>query len=417
MKPSRLFWKFFLAFWLATCCSFIIGAGLIRAIKTNPGILAGAEAVAITRGLIEQGGPEAAQLLLQQQRGATGALALYDAQGRYVAGNPRIALDRLADRVRAPNGKIYRLVNSGPRVNGAMPLLIGGVVSVFFSAALAWYFSVPLAHLSQGFRAVSAGRLGTRVRPQIGARRDEIADLAREFDGMAAQLEELWLAQQRLLHNVSHELRSPLARLQVAIGLLRQSFDGSPDMLGRVEREAERLEGLIGEVLTLARLKDAHALASPEKLDLMDLIVAIVEDANFEARPKGCHVRLDGMAPFVTLAEGELLYRAFENVIRNAVKYSPQKGDVVVTVRSWSDRLLVEVDDEGPGVPEASRVEIFDAFKRLAHGDEAADGFGLGLAIAREAVERHGGSVRAEGRDGGVGLRMVIEVPRRVAAP
>jgi signal transduction histidine kinase len=179
-----------------------------------------------------------------------------------------------------------------------------------------------------------------------------------------------------------------------------------------VEREAERLEGLLAEVLTLARLKETRSTMPLEKIDLMDLIVAIVEDANFEGQAKGRHVRLEGAPTFVRFAEGEVLYRAFENVIRNAVKYSSAGGEIIVRATALSDRLVVEVIDEGPGVPEAARSEIFDAFKRLEGVDNNSDGYGLGLAIAREAIERHGGAIRAEDGPGGIGLRMILEVPR-----
>ncbi|QUD90220.1 HAMP domain-containing sensor histidine kinase [Phenylobacterium montanum] len=414
MKPGRLFWKLFLAFWLATGCSFLIGASLLKATQGDPG---GAAALAsAARRIIETDGLDAARPLLEDQRKTGGPLALYDLAGRLVGGDGRLVLAGGAERLTAPDGGQYLLAVAGPRVVQTTPLLIGAAVSFVFSAAVAWYLALPLAHLSQGFRAVAAGQLATRVVPQIGRRRDEIADLAREFDGMAAQLQLLWLAQQRLLHNVSHELRSPLARLHVAIGLLRQSPDRQTEMLARVEREADRLESLLSELLTLARLRAGESLTATETIDLLDLLAAIVEDANFEAQVRGCHVRLAGEAPFVTFADGELLYRAFENVIRNALKYSPPDGEVVVQTSLRGERLRIEVIDQGPGVPEATREEIFEPFKRLEGEKDATDGFGLGLALAREAVEHHAGEVRAEAGANGAGLRIVIEIPRRTVA-
>jgi len=414
MKPSRLFWKFFLAFWLASICLLVIGVIVLSVVRNDPAqAVAVAQLQDIVADVITSDGPAAAEPVLTQQERRNGSLALYDAEGRFVAGAPRAALGTSAKAVLAPDGRRFQLAIAVPRASLVAPVLISGFVSVLFSAALAWYFSVPLAHLSEGFRAVSRGQLSTRVAARIGARRDEIADLAQEFDGMAAQLEQLWLAQQRLLHNISHELRSPLARLQVAVGLLRQSPEGRLDMLSRVEREADRLEGLLAEILTLARLKAGHALGHEEKLDLMDLVSAIIDDANFEAQTKACRVSFEGAVPFVTFAKGEVLYRAFENVIRNAVKYSPPGEEVLVRAGIERDRLVLEVIDRGPGIPAAAREEIFDAFKRFDGEAGRLEGFGLGLAIAREAVVWHGGDIRAEDGPLGGGLKMVVTVPRR----
>lgn len=414
MRPSRLFWKFFLAFWLASICLLVIGVTILSVLRNDP-----AQAVAVVQlqeivaDVIASEGPEAAEPVLTQQERRNGRLALYDAEGRFVAGAPRVALGTSTKAVLGPDGRRFQLAVAVPHTSLVPPILISGCVSVLFSAALAWYFSVPLAHLNAGFRAVSTGQLSTRVAARIGSRRDEIADLAQEFDGMAAQLEQLWLAQQRLLHNISHELRSPLARLQVAVGLLRQSPEGRLDMVSRVEREADRLEGLLAEILTLARLKAGHALGHEEKLDLMDLVSAIIDDANFEAQTKACRVSLEGAVPFVTFAKGEVLYRAFENVIRNAVKYSPPGEEVVVRAVVERDCLVLEVIDKGPGVPTAAREEIFDAFKRFDGETGRLEGFGLGLAIAREAVVWHGGDIRAEDGPLSGGLKMVVTVPRR----
>jgi len=416
MMPSRLFWKFFLAFCMASICLLVIGMALLSVLRNGPAqMLAVAQVQEIVADVIAADGPAAAEPVMLQQARRNGRMALYDAEGKFIAGVAGVALGSKTQTVLAPDGRRYQLAIAAPQSSLAPPLLVSGFVSVLFSAALAWYFSVPLAHLSAGFRAVSAGQLSTRLGARVGARRDEIADLAHEFDGMAAQLEQLWLAQQRLLHNISHELRSPLARLQVAVGLLRQSPDGRMDMVSRVEREADRLEGLLAEILTLARLKAGHALGHEEKIDLMDLVSAIIDDANFEAQTKACRVTFEGAAPFVTFAKGEVLYRAFENVIRNAVKYSPPGETVLVRAGIEHDRLVLEVIDKGPGVPTAAREEMFDAFKRFDGEARRLEGFGLGLAIAREAVLWHGGDIRAEDGPLSGGLKMVVTVPRRGA--
>lgn len=296
--------------------------------------------------------------------------------------------------------------------NRTMPLLIGTVVSLFFSGALSWYLARPITHLSRGFRAIAEGRLATRVHPLVGSRRDEIADLTREFDGMAAQLQQLLAAQERLFHDVSHELRSPLTRLQLAIGLLRQSPEKVPDMLVRVEREAERLNRLIEELLTLARLKSSSAEFPAGPIDLVDLLTAIVDDANFEGQAKHCEIRYVPTAPFVTMGNGDLLYRAFENVIRNAVKFSPTNARVDVTAEVSDEQAVVCISDHGRGVSAELLADIFEPFKRGdADGVETA-GFGLGLAISKHAVERHGGSIEAMPAEGG-GLTVKIVLPRQ----
>lgn len=295
--------------------------------------------------------------------------------------------------------------------NRTMPLMIGTVVSLFFSAGLAWYLARPITHLSRGFRAIADGQLTTRVHPLVGTRRDEIADLTRDFDGMAAQLQHLLQTQERLFHDVSHELRSPLSRLQLAIGLLRQSPEKIPDMLLRVEREAERLNSLIEELLTLARLKSSSADFGVSPVDLIDLLTAIVDDANFEGRAKGCTIRYSPAAPFVTLGNGDLLYRAFENVIRNAIKFSPPNTSVDVTADVNGECAVVSIQDRGAGVPVGMEADIFEPFKRVDTDGVEVTGFGLGLAIAKYAVERHGGSIRAMAGVGG-GLRVVISLPR-----
>jgi signal transduction histidine kinase len=300
-------------------------------------------------------------------------------------------------------------------LNRTMPLVIGTFVSLLFSAGLAWYLARPITHLSRGFRSIAAGELTTRVHPLVGTRRDEIADLTRDFDGMAAQLQQLLATQERLFHDVSHELRSPLTRLQMAIGLLRQSPEKLPDMLARVEREAERLNRLIEELLTLARLKSSTAEFDSGPVDLIDLLTAIVDDANFEGRGKGCEIRYRPAAPFVTVGNGDLLYRAFENIIRNAIRFSPPHACVDVTAEVTADRAVIRIRDRGRGVPTAMLLDIFEPFKRVDAEGADMSGFGLGLAIAKYAVERHGGSIHALPGDGG-GLMMEIALPRRPAS-
>ena len=296
------------------------------------------------------------------------------------------------------------------------PVIAGALVSLAFSTLAAWYLSKPIRHLRWALHQVAEGHLDVRVQPLMGHRRDDVADLGRDFDRMAQQLQQSLAAHKRLLHDVSHELRSPLARLQAAIGLARQNPQKLEPMLERIEREAERVDRLVGELLTLARLESADMSPPRERVDLIELLGAIADDAQFEARASGRDVLLRADASFVAEVGAELIYRAFENVIRNAVKYTREGSAVEIEARVVADgaALEVAVGDRGPGVPQAALQAIFEPFQRLAVEQPIA-GFGLGLAIARRAIESHGGSIQACQRDGG-GLLMYIRLPADAGA-
>jgi two-component system, OmpR family, sensor kinase len=293
------------------------------------------------------------------------------------------------------------------------PLAVGTLTMLVTSLGLAWYLARPLHHLSWALRRVAEGHLDTRVQDRMGGRRDEIVDLAADFDGMARQLQALTESRTALLHDISHELRSPLTRLQVAIGLLRQEPAQSEQMLARIEREAQRLDALIEQLLTWHRLEAGAAAAHPSRVDVIELLHAIGEDAQFEAQAQGKDVQLIAAGTFVCDVHGELIYRAYENVIRNAIKFTAAHGEVIVTVRvsPGDETLLCSVEDRGPGVPQEMLETIFHPFTRVA-GSEGVQGVGLGLAIARRAFELHGGSIHAQARDGG-GLSVIMALPQR----
>lgn len=293
-----------------------------------------------------------------------------------------------------------------------VPLVTGSLAMLVVGAAVAWYLAGPIGHMRQGLRRAALGRFDTRVLPLLGGRRDELAELAEDFDSMAAQLQLLTNARQQLLHDVSHELRSPLARMQAAIGLSRQDPAQAAVMLERIERESDRLDALIEQLLTLHRLEATAESWPLETLDLLDLLRAVADDADFEARAQSRQVQFHSEGRFVSKVHGELLYRAFENVVRNAVKYTAPgtNVDIVAQVVAEGDRLVVTVSDCGPGVPEESRRRMFEPFVRL-EGSESVRGAGLGLAIAQRAVEMTGGRIAASARPGG-GLTMTILIPR-----
>lgn len=278
----------------------------------------------------------------------------------------------------------------------------GFLTSLLFSAWLAWYLSKPIRHLRSAFAALSQGRLETRAGPDMGRRRDELADLGRHFDHMAERIGQLVQAQRRLLHDVSHELRSPLARLQAAVGLGRQRPEQAAASLDRIEREAGRLDALVGEVLTLSRLEAGMPGARVEEVDLGELVESIVEDARFEAAAKDVAVVCPELGEIPIRGYGELIYRAIENIVRNAIKHTLPGGRVTLEIDAASDarRVRLAVLDQGPGVPEERLAAIFEPFFRNADGG-GPEGFGLGLAIARRAVEAHGGSISARNRPEG----------------
>jgi len=291
-----------------------------------------------------------------------------------------------------------------------MPILTGSAVSLLFAALLAWYFAKPIHSLRAAFESVAGGKLETRVDESMRHRNDELADLGSDFDRMANRLESLIEGQRRLLHDVSHELRSPLARLQAATGLLRQQPDRATEFIERIERDTGRMDMLVGELLTLARLDAGMAGQLDETVELPELLADIAEDARFEAEGKRCSIDVEMNGPTIARGSRELLHRAIENVVRNAVRHSPDDGHVKISTHASDGRLLLTVVDAGPGVSEKELASIFEPFVRSAR-EGSFSGYGLGLAITRRVIEAHGGSVSAVNRPEG-GLVVTLELPK-----
>jgi two-component system OmpR family sensor kinase len=208
---------------------------------------------------------------------------------------------------------------------------------------------------------------------------------------------------------VSHELRSPLARLQAAADLVRQQPERAAEFIERIERDTGRMDKLVGELLTLARLDSGMPGNVDEVLDLRDILAEIADDARFEAERKHCSIDLDIDGALAARGSHELLYRAIENVVRNAVLHSPEGGRISISARAKEGRLHLAIADNGSGVPESDLAAIFDPFVRSGSGPSLG-GYGLGLAITRRVVEAHGGSVSATNRRDG-GLVVVLELP------
>lgn len=280
--------------------------------------------------------------------------------------------------------------------------LIGGLM---FSAALAWYLTKPIQRLHDGFAQLAQGRLGVRLSAHMGRRRDELADLARDFDLMAERLQQLIASREHLLHAVSHELRSPLARLHLAVGLALQNPQRLSATLDRIELEVKRLDGIVGEFLTLARA-EAGPPQLQDYLDLSSLALTVANDARFEAQSSGVlvdtNLEQDSQEGLPTVkGNAELLRRALENVVRNALQHSaPGQTVRIEVIPDWAAHyFVIKISDEGPGMEPEVLDALFEPFVR-GQSRIGGQGFGLGLTIAQRVVLAHGGSIQAQNRPG-----------------
>ncbi|EJN00501.1 ATP-binding protein [Herbaspirillum sp. YR522] len=295
----------------------------------------------------------------------------------------------------------------------SMPIAVALVASLVFALLLAWYFSHPIRHLKNAFAQAASGNLDLELEPVMSSRSDELADLGRDFDAMTAKLRVLMESQRRLLHDVSHELRSPIARLQVAIGLARvQDRDKLELTLERIERESMRMDSLVGELLTLSRLEANVPGSMEEDIPIEALLADMVADAEFEAQANGRHIDGRVECPVEIKGNPELLYRAIENVLRNAIKHTAADTTVQITAQvDYAEHLLhLSILDRGPGVPEDELDQIFELFFRSSRTRSNSAGHGLGLSIARRIIEAHHGAIRATNRQDG-GLQVDITLP------
>jgi two-component system sensor histidine kinase CpxA len=279
-------------------------------------------------------------------------------------------------------------------------------VAILLCYALAYYLTRPLRKLQRAVERFGRGDLSARV---ASRRRDELGQLARTFDRMADRIETLLGAERRLLLDISHELRSPLARLGVAVELAR-SGDDPDSALNRIQKESERLNSLVSGLLQVTRAEGDPASLSMEPVRLDELVKELAADASIEAHARGNDLRVEAGTAAVVQGNAELLRRAVENVIRNAIRHSPRGPAVDVNLRSRDGCAVVQVRDYGAGVPEEALPRIFDPFYRVeTDRDRASGGTGLGLSIARRAIELHKGSIRAVNSH--PGLLVEIEIP------
>jgi two-component system sensor histidine kinase CpxA len=437
-----LYWRIFLAFWVALA---LILVGTVT-VAVNVALQHRAERPWVLRGQLfaqaarafEDGGPEALKAWLESlkandffsrtyvvtpsgqdmlNRPLPGAL-----NGQTGASVPIAPIGGALVLVTA-DGSTYHVVvgpvRESPRLFGELELpgvptatlLIALGVSAAICFLLARYLVAPVDRLRRATRRMAGGDLNVRVLPTLHGRQDDLALLAADLDTMAERLRTLLETKQQLLRDVSHELRSPLARLQLALTLAMRDPSAAERQLKRIAREADRLEELISRTLALARLEiPAHSIER-SGVSVGELLASIVDDVTIEADARGCPVSLRLSGEVRVSGDPELLRSMFENVIRNAVQHSPAGGPVGITVTPGDDVITIQVRDHGRGVPEEELKLIFEPFYRVDKArDPAEGGAGLGLAIAQRAVDLHGGFIEARNAASG-GLIVSIKLP------
>lgn len=309
---------------------------------------------------------------------------------------------------RAPPSTILAPGPAGTALRLAAAAILSAMISFFLARSL----SVPLEQLSAASRRIAAGDLKTRVGHSLPERKDEIGRLATDFDAMASRLQAMQQANQRLLQDVSHELRSPLARLTVALEIARKK--GAPNVeseLDRIELESERLGALVNDVLGLLRESSETVPKVDEEFDLNVLLNDLVDVVNYEVPEGKPGITWKPVQPFPYRGDRELLWRAMENLLRNALRHTDPDNGVILNLECERKQVHLSVRDFGPGLPEGELQKIFEPFYRVQESrDRGSGGHGLGLSIAANAVRRHGGRIAARNANDG-GLIVQVSLP------
>jgi len=444
-----LFLKIFLSFWLAQALFLVLATLVTLAIRQQAESAWEAEQAQILSQAVqtyETGGQAALAQYLDQVRQSQGVRAyLLDENDQELSGRrsrdwakdgehrrPRSSrggfLGWMAARpqrqsITSASGHRYTLVMFPPPHGPFGDLGIHGLgifIAILSSGLvcylLARYLTSPVVRLRAATQKLAAGDLTARAGVPPPGRHDEIAELVRDFDTMADRLETSVKAQARLLNDISHELRSPLARLNVALGLSRQrSGPEAQSALERIELEANRLNELIGRLLTIARLESGDQAMKKVSIRLQELIREIAQDAEFEAQSRKCRVDVTKVDDCMVIGDPSLLRSANENVVRNAIQYTREGTDVQIGLEcrqgTYGTEAVIKISDSGPGVPAEALDKLFRPFYRIddARGRQTG-GVGLGLAIAERAVRLHGGTIQASNRSEG-GLMIEIRLP------
>jgi two-component system sensor histidine kinase CpxA len=447
MKSRRLFWKMFISFWIAQTAFFAYLGIKTHQLTRNSGPLwlltAERTLPLVADRAIERYETAGLPALDRELKGRSGSDRirswLVDAAGNEVHGKglPQSVLDtvgitkdspdptvRVGDEstfvsVRAKGrGGMYTLVtryDTIPLLRGQGLFQLFAISMVLASIAcflLAHYLSKPIWQLRLATRRLASGDLNARAGEKLGRRSDEIADLVRDFDAMAEQIRDLLESQKRLLSDVSHELRSPLARLRVALALARRTENESQrPSHERIEKEIERLDEMIGRILTLSRLESGQLKLATAEVDLNELIQSVLADARFESARTGHSIEFTSDVQMELQADEELLRSSIENVVRNALYYSSGSDPIQVNLLSENGQAVIRVRDYGPGVPPEALADLFRAFYRVDDSRVSlTGGTGLGLAIAQRAILAHGGTITAQNADPH-GLIMEIRIP------
>ena len=466
---GRLFWKLFLSYWLAAIVLVLVGAWASHQVATLteqppgdvPEVRAQARAAMRLAAMMQVVGHELGEGRIDRARTyarrAPHRLLVLDRHGKDLLGRevPRVAraVQRgrvprrpgaprwLSQKVATPDGKPFTLLAPVPRASAregrsridsaALPpgprpkplwwvrVAVALVVSAALCYLLARYLAAPVRRMRFATERVSRGDLSVRIGGAVGRRRDEIADLAHDFDRMTEQLDRLVRSRERLLQDVAHELRSPLARLQVALELARSRTHGAADAEhDRIELETERLSELIGQILRLESLSQPLTVERMEPLDLSAIVREVAEDAAFEAQPRNVSVGATVADGLSVKGDPVELSSALENIVRNAVKWCLEQGEVSIVAGRNADGLTISVSDNGPGVPPDTLAHLFEPFYRVDSARSRAEGgHGLGLAIAERIVRRHGGRLEAANREDTSGLRVTMALPTPAPNP
>jgi two-component system sensor histidine kinase CpxA len=450
---NSLFLKVFLWFWLAT--ALVIGALLLTTELTrdrqqfpvytgmDKAMDAFARAAAET---FEREGREATRRLFGDTASAPNAtFYLFDESGAELTGHaapPRHAQETarraattariargapgermfVAHPVATASGRRYVLVDAieprnrfpdNPLVQ-ALRILAALLTAGALCYLLARYIVSPVVKLRAVTGQVARGDLSARVSPLLGKRRDELAEMGRDFDAMTTRIESLVSAQHRLIRDISHELRSPLTRLGVALELARRRCAGAEagGALDRIGREAESINEMIGQLLTLSRFESNADNSGKALIDLSALVREIADDADFEARSRNRQAHMTACEACTMKGVPGLVRSAIENVVRNAVRHTAEGTAVEIAltceVVNGGREALIRVRDHGAGVPEAALEKIFQPFYRVEEArDRQTGGSGLGLAIAARAMRLHEGRITAtNAADGGLIVEM-----------
>lgn len=450
----KLFWRIFLFFWIATILMIALVLTVNEFVPVSfPGehdrrFQPDATLPTLTAAVnaYEQNGPEAfraqtqhlpmiprSEIYLFDQQGSplladTRDYSFYELMAQDVLKSGHEEFIRLGFRmlyacpIESASGHHYaailtiftpvaRLFNPRFWSNMAVAMLPASLVCIL----LTFYLTRPITRLQSAAKRLASGDLDARAVSEKYGRKDELGDLARDFDAMAAHIQLLMTAQRRFVADVSHELGAPLTRMHLALALLRREFGGNSSSILRIERETDKLSNLVQQLLLLAGLEAGRVPAETlAPVSIRALCDGIIEDANFEATHRGC--RITGIRQDITLlAFPNLLRRAIDNVLRNAIRYSPTGAEIQFNckVDPIDREVAVEILDHGPGVPEDALADILRPFFRTAPGRETSSGgTGLGLAIANEAVHMHDGTIQARNRKGG-GLQVTLRLPLR----